>query len=158
MKIAVVDSETNTMDEPHDPTSVKGVLLRRVNGTNEVLLLRNDRDEWELPGGRPEAGETPEECLTREIFEETGLTIGVGPRIQSGLLTICPPHVPKTKNILILAYGCHLQAPDDAQAPITLSSEHKRAGWIGVEELPLRSDVPKIYKTAVLSWSHELDR
>lgn len=158
MKIAVVDSETNTMDEPHDPTSVKGVLLRRVNGTNEVLLLRNDRDEWELPGGRPEAGETPEECLTREIFEETGLTVAVGPRIQSGVLTICPPHVPKTKSILILAYGCHLQAPDDAQAPITLSSEHKRAGWIGVEELPLRSDVPVIYKTAVLSWSHELDR
>ena len=30
------------------PVSVKGVVVR----ANRVLLLRNERDEWELPGGR----------------------------------------------------------------------------------------------------------
>lgn len=140
------------------PVSVKGVLLRRDNGIAEVLLLRNDRNEWELPGGRPEAQEAPETCLTREILEETGLVVKVGPLIQDGLLTIPPPHAPKITNVLILAYGCHLQAPDDAQAFIALSSEHKSAEWIAVHELPTMSDIPEIYKAAVLSWSRELLR
>ena len=52
------------------PISVKGVLIHR----GRVLVLRNGRGEWELPGGRLDDGETPEKALTREIREETGLT------------------------------------------------------------------------------------
>jgi len=36
------------------PVSVKGVLVRN----DRVLLVHNERDEWELPGGRIEPGET----------------------------------------------------------------------------------------------------
>jgi hypothetical protein len=46
------------------PVSIKGVVLR----AGRVLLLRNDRDVWELPGGRPEVGETPEQCVVRETL------------------------------------------------------------------------------------------
>lgn len=35
--------------------SVKGVLFIG----DEVVLLKNERDEWELPGGRLETGEEP---------------------------------------------------------------------------------------------------
>jgi ADP-ribose pyrophosphatase YjhB (NUDIX family) len=62
----------------HPPRSqavtVKGV-CRRPDG--RVLLCRNHRGEWELPGGRPEVGELLQDCLRREIREETGIEVTV---------------------------------------------------------------------------------
>jgi len=139
------------------PVSVKGVLFRKIDGSVEVLFLRNDRNEWELPGGRPEVGEKREECLSREIREETGLAVEVDSCIHSGALTILPPHTPSATNVLILSYGCHLENPADATASIAISDEHKAAAWIRVEDLADSSDVPEIYKAAVLSAKRESD-
>ena len=47
------------------PISVKGVLL--VDG--KAVLLRNERGEWELPGGRMNPGETPPQTLEREHLD-----------------------------------------------------------------------------------------
>ena len=48
----------------------------------QILLIQHqehhsERIYWLLPGGGREANETPEQCLTREVHEETGLTITV---------------------------------------------------------------------------------
>ncbi|HZE95511.1 MAG TPA: NUDIX domain-containing protein [Planctomycetota bacterium] len=38
-----------------------------------LLVKAHDKENWQLPGGRLEAGETPVQALVREVLEETGL-------------------------------------------------------------------------------------
>src|SRR4029077_20341394 len=56
------------------PVSIKGV----VEQDGLFVLLKNERDEWELPGGKLEPGEAIEDCLVREIGEELNLPVAVG--------------------------------------------------------------------------------
>jgi 8-oxo-dGTP pyrophosphatase MutT (NUDIX family) len=56
------------------PVSIKGVVER----DGRFVLLKNERDEWELPGGKLEPGEGIEDCLVREIDEELNLPVAVG--------------------------------------------------------------------------------
>jgi ADP-ribose pyrophosphatase YjhB (NUDIX family) len=50
-----------------------------VRGERGLLLcVRSDLRGWELPGGEPEAGESPELAVAREVREETGVEVEVG--------------------------------------------------------------------------------
>ena len=54
------------------------------DGTIEVLLVhRSQYDDWTLPKGKLEAGETDEECAVREVEEETGLRCRLGAELPS---------------------------------------------------------------------------
>ena len=46
------------------------------NNLQEILLhKRRDFGFWDLPGGGAEVGESAEQCVIREVYEETGLTV-----------------------------------------------------------------------------------
>jgi 8-oxo-dGTP diphosphatase len=51
-----------------------------------VLIVKRKYDplagQWSIPGGAVEIGETLEGCVAREMLEETGLEIEVGPVIE----------------------------------------------------------------------------
>ncbi len=56
-----------------------------VDGDRVVLIKRRFeplKGQWSLPGGAVEIGETLEECVAREMREETGLEVEVGPVIE----------------------------------------------------------------------------
>ncbi len=47
-----------------------------INEKNEVLLqLRSDTNSWGIPGGAMDPGEDVAECVIREVYEETGVTV-----------------------------------------------------------------------------------
>ena len=122
--------------------SVKGVVLR----DGRVLLLHNERDEWELPGGRLEIGETPMECVAREIAEETGWRVRVGPILDSWLYYIDQVE----KHVFIVTYGCHLQAGQENTDPV-LSHEHGKIGLFAHDEIPALT-MPQGYKDSITTW------
>jgi len=121
------------------PVSVKGVVPTR----RGVVLLKNERDEWELPGGRLEARETPRECIEREVLEETGLAVHAERLLDAWLYEVLP-----SRHVLVLAYGCRVL--EDRK--LSLSAEHLEVGAFGAEELAgLR--MPREYLKAIrASW------
>nr|BFE56450.1 NUDIX hydrolase [Dactylosporangium thailandense] len=131
------------MFRPHAfPVSIKGVCVR----DGLVLLLRNERDEWELPGGKLELGEDPIACVAREIAEETGWTVTVGP-----ILDAWQYHIRDGVDVLIVTYGCTV----DTDSPAQVSSEHKEAGLFrlaDVDGLPM----PTGYRRSIHDWYERL--
>jgi len=104
------------------------VLTRRAGG------LRRHAGQWALPGGRIDAGETPEQAALRELHEEVGLQLGSDSVIgrlddfvtRSGYV-ITP--------VLVWAGAAREMAPN----PQEVSSIHR----IPVEEF-LRADAPML--------------
>ncbi len=124
---------------PNFPVSVKGVVLQN----RRVVLLRNERDEWELPGGRLEHGESPEECVAREMREELGLRVTTGPILDSWVY-----HIYEGADVFIVTYGCY----PEPFAELTHSPEHREVGLFQVDEVEgLR--MPGGYKDSIRRWS-----
>ena len=104
-------------------------------------MALNDRDEWELPGGRIELGESPEECLAREFKEELSVVVRVEELLDTYLFEVIPG-----KHVFIVTYGCSIAG---CYAPV-LSEEHRKIGSFSVSSLP--SNLPMGYKRSIETW------
>ena len=124
------------------PVSVKGVLF---SPQGEVVLLLNEREEWELPGGRIEPGESSTECLAREILEELNIQVRVGLPLDTYLFEVVPG-----KHVFVATYRCELIGPFSP----SLSHEHKRMGLFSPTLLP--PNLPSGYRASIESVRDEL--
>jgi 8-oxo-dGTP pyrophosphatase MutT (NUDIX family) len=109
----------------------------------EVILLRNERDEWELPGGKLELCESPERCLAREMAEELGLELEPESILDSWIYTIAPG-----VDVRILTYGCM----ESSREAAVLSDEHKELRWFPLAEVDALR-MPDGYKASIKAWS-----
>jgi ADP-ribose pyrophosphatase YjhB (NUDIX family) len=119
--------------------SIKGVLIE----DGAVLLLENERGEWELPGGRPELGEEPAACLAREFAEELGAEVTVGPLVDCWNYQVLPG-----RYVMIVTYRVARTEP----AELRISAEHRRFGWhpLGtIDGLPLPDGYRRSIRAAV---------
>lgn len=122
----------------HYPVSIKGVAIVE----NKVVLLKNERDEWELPGGKLEAEEVPERCCEREILEETGLQSRVSTLLDCWVYRIF------SVDVVIITYGCQVTS---SSAALQLSNEHKELRLFardGLQAIP----IPQGYLRAIYRW------
>ena len=78
---------------------------------------------WEFPGGKMEAGESPEEALKREIWEELETRI-----VIERLVTTVEWDYPKF-HLTMHCYWCHVES-----GSLTLK-EHEAARWLAKDEL-----------------------
>lgn len=79
--------------------------------------------KWEFPGGKMEQGESKEECLYRELWEELGIEIGIGEA-----LTPVECHYP-TFSICLYPFLCTLDSGT------VHPTEHAQAIWVDRTEL-----------------------
>ncbi|RJQ83658.1 (deoxy)nucleoside triphosphate pyrophosphohydrolase [Amycolatopsis panacis] len=79
--------------------------------------------QWELPGGRVEAGETEAFALARECQEELDVVVTVGARVG--------PEVPLPGGKVLRVYAAELISPGAEPRAV----EHTALRWVGPDEL-----------------------
>lgn len=83
------------------PISVKCAVFE--NG--KIWLRKNERDEWELPGGKLEEGEQPDQTAIREAKEELGIKVRATNLIGATLYKISLSNNEEAK-VFVIAYKC----------------------------------------------------
>lgn len=107
------------------PIRVTAAIIRR---PGQILLARRQRGDhlaghWEFPGGKIEGGETPEQCLARELEEEFGVGAAVGRFVASSR------HAYDTREIELLVYEAELEPGE-----WNLDS-HDETRWVATRDL-----------------------
>src|ERR1700680_1517872 len=113
---------------------VVGVGAVVVDGDRLLLVKRGHpplKGEWSLPGGTVELGETLEAALAREVLEETGLEVSVGPVVEVFDRVDHAPDGRIEYHFVIVDYACTVRG-----GLVECGSDAEDARWVPMRELP----------------------
>ncbi len=100
-----------------------GIIFK--NGQREVLLVqRLDNGVWVLPGGGIDAGETAEQAVTREVFEESGLIVNIKRKVGE--------YTPINR----LCSFAHVFECEVVDGELQKTNETRAAGFFPIDQLP----------------------
>ena len=120
---------------PERPIVAVGAVI--LDGDRVLLVKRAQeplKGEWSLPGGAVEVGETLQAALAREVREETGLEIEVGPVVEV-LDSIRRDADGRAEyHYIIIDYRCRV--PDGGATAAACGSDAADVCWVPVTELP----------------------
>lgn len=120
----------------------KGIVF---NENNEILIdnrkekkLESADGKWELPGGKIEFGESPEEAVKREVYEETGYNVKVKQIIPYTNVSVweykeCMQHT------IVFSYICELNSNSHTEMIDKGINEYK---WINYSEIEKYNFLP----------------
>ncbi len=116
------------------PISIKAIII----DDNKILCLKNERNEWDFPGGKINFNEDVEECLKREVIEETNLEIKN--------LKILKPFSLKFNDVpvFILLYSAEISC----DSSIAINYEHSEYNFFSKSELK-NLNMPQDFKDLV---------
>ncbi|MDD2732555.1 MAG: (deoxy)nucleoside triphosphate pyrophosphohydrolase [Desulfuromonadaceae bacterium] len=97
----------------------EGTVLAAQRSTTMTLPLK-----WEFPGGKIEVGETAEECLTRELREELGVSIFIGSALSPAT------HSYPEFTVTLYPFTCRLTG-----GTVTMH-EHHALKWLEPQQMP----------------------
>ena len=127
----------HSREYPRFPIPAVGAIVLE---EKHVLLIRRGqapaRGKWTLPGGVIELGESPEDALIREIWEECRLDIEPGGLVEVIEKVIEDPEGRIRYNYLILDYlaSCHPRG-SCRQTPVKAGTDVTDVRWIPLDEL-----------------------
>lgn len=78
---------------------------------------------WEFPGGKVEYGESPQKALKRELREELGICVSVGPVYEA------VTHYDQGRGLLLLFYPCTIEDGE----PVPIEADAMR--WVQPQQL-----------------------
>jgi 8-oxo-dGTP diphosphatase len=110
--------------------------------------------QWSLPGGRLELGETLDAGLTREMLEETGLTVQVGPVVDVFDRILLDPERRVRYHYVLIDYLCR-----PIGGSLTHGSDVAAAEFVVTDDLARYRLTPKatsvIEKAVALARTHQ---
>ena len=113
-----------------------------------LIACRSDNNEWSLPGGSLEVGESLEDCIVRETMEETGIIVNKSDLHLNSAKAILEPVIKNGRKIHIVSISYWADKYNAIDLELD-SREFTRYSWLSYDEILKLSKVTPYSKVAL---------